>query len=420
MLSPLAEAFPIPGHRIAGEASASLDVGGTLGRPVVKGTMSIRDGRYENLFTGMVLSNVTLDGEGSDERIQLRLHAGGAGKSDRLEGSGAIVLDRDKGFPLNLALSISELAAVRRDDLSAVVSGRLSLEDSLEKPLLRGEIETRRGDWRIGEPLPPSVVEVEVTEVGGNDNEKPPTGPNSGTPKGDLRLDVAVRIPGGAYIRGRGLDSEWRGTLGVRGSVRNPSVTGALEHVRGQFEFAGKVFKLVRGSITFAQGDEIDPAIDLRAEHTVKSLKAAVDATGTVSRPVVALSSVPQMPRDEILSRILFGKGVGQLTQLETAQLAVAIASVTGLDGGGLGLIDRLRRNVGVDVLRVGSDTAGAPTAVVGKNISDEVYVGVEQGTAANSGKVQVELEVLPGLKLKSGVAAEAQGSLGIEFRWDY
>jgi translocation and assembly module TamB len=152
---------------------------------------------------------------------------------------------------------------------------------------------------------------------------------------------------------------------------------------------------------------------------------------GRASRPEIALSSQPTLPQDEILARILFGKSASNLSSLEAAQLAVAAAELSA-GGGGPGLLDRLRSFVGVDVLRVGSaETAGTgadgdaeggttPTVEAGKYVTDDVFVGVEQGATADSSKVTVEVEVTDNIAVESDVGATGSGNLGIKFQWDY
>jgi translocation and assembly module TamB len=54
-------------------------------------------------------------------------------------------------------------------------------------------------------------------------------------------------------------------------------------------------------------------------------------------RPTVTLTSTPVVPQDEILSRALFGRELGQISTGERLQVAQAAAT---LAGGGPGVLD--------------------------------------------------------------------------------
>jgi translocation and assembly module TamB len=103
-------------------------------------------------------------------------------------------------------------------------------------------------------------------------------------------------------------------------------------------------------------------------------------------------------------------------------QLAAAVAELTSGSGG---VLDRLRGAIGVDVLRVqgsgdeDSEAAG-PTVQAGKYVSDNVFVGVEQGLSSQSSGVVVEVEVFNNVKVKSGVGQSGSTNLGVVAEWDY
>ena len=53
--------------------------------------------------------------------------------------------------------------------------------------------------------------------------------------------------------------------------------------------------------------------------------------TGVADAPQFELTSVPPLPQDEILARLLFGESAGQLTALQAAQLGAALVTLTGV-----------------------------------------------------------------------------------------
>jgi translocation and assembly module TamB len=193
--------------------------------------------------------------------------------------------------------------------------------------------------------------------------------------------------------------------------------------VRGLFTAVGKTFELEKGSLEFLGGEEINPLIDLRAVNRTSDLTAVIALSGPVQNPTIALSSEPPLPQDEVLSHLLFGKASGELSTLEAVQLASALAKLSGRGGGGLGILDRMRRGLGVDVLRVESSGEGeeATTAVkAGKYVTEDVYVGVTQGATAEAGGVEVEIEVTPNISIETENRSDGQSNVGVRFKWDY
>jgi autotransporter translocation and assembly factor TamB len=289
-------------------------------------------------------------------------------------------------------------------------------------------VRTRPTEVRLIDALPPSVTELEVVEVNGG--TPPPmaeeTGEEDGEPAGVqglswLSLAVEVDIPGQVFVRGRGLDSEWRGSLQIGGTAQQPRIQGRLSPVRGSFDFAGRVFELSPdSSIQFLGGPTIDPELDLTATYRSSDLIANVLVFGAVSDPQIELTSSPPLPEDEILARVLFGKSSGQLSAGEAVQLAQAAETLQG--GGGEGLLGVARRTLGVDVLSFAPGASGDEVGSlrIGKYVSDDVFVGAEQGTTPGSSSAIVEWELTPNITVESEVGADNRSNATINWKFDY
>jgi translocation and assembly module TamB len=230
----------------------------------------------------------------------------------------------------------------------------------------------------------------------------------------DLRLNLLVDMPRRVFLRGRGLDSEWAGSLKLGGNLANPRVGGRLNLVRGQLSILGKVFKLTSGSVRFTDQDKIDPLLDIAAVNQGSNLTVTARVSGPASNPALEISSVPELPQDEIISRLLFNKNTTQLTGIEAVQLAAAVAQLSGAGGGAVGFVDLARDKLGVDVLRVesGDDTESTtPALSAGKYVTDEIFVGVKKGATPESGEVGVEVELTPNISVESGVGQTGESN---------
>jgi translocation and assembly module TamB len=237
-----------------------------------------------------------------------------------------------------------------------------------------------------------------------------------------VELDLKVTTGAPARVAGRGLNSFWAGDLAVTGTANRPLVSGRLDSQRGTLDFAGKTFTLSKGVVRFPGAYPTDPEFDVTLAYSRSDLKAAINLAGQSSAPEMTLSSTPTLPQDEILSRILFNKGVGELSALEAVQLARTLAELSGTNfgGGGLGVLDRLQETLSLDVLRIDSAQSGATTVSAGKYIQKGVYVGVEQGALASDSSVKVEIEVTPQITVDTRIGQNASGDVGVNWKWDY
>jgi translocation and assembly module TamB len=114
--------------------------------------------------------------------------------------------------------------------------------------------------------------------------------------------------------------------------------------------------------------------------------------TGYADAPRIALTSVPELPQDEILARLLFGTNVRQLTALQVVQIGAALVSITG-SGSGFNPLLTAQRTLGLDRLSVGSTSTGGTTVEAGRYVSSDIYIGAKQSTSgATQAKIQVDL----------------------------
>jgi translocation and assembly module TamB len=191
--------------------------------------------------------------------------------------------------------------------------------------------------------------------------------------------------------------------------------------IRGSYDFAGRRFDLTAGTLRFDGSVPANPTLDITAEATVSDLAATIHVTGTSNAPVIAFSSVPSLPQDEVLSRILFGSSITQLSAPEALQLAAAVASLQG-KGGGLDPINALRKAAGLDRLRIlpADATTGQGTSVaVGKYVTRKTYVELitdGQGYSAT----RIEYQVTRWLSLLASISTIGRQSASVRVSKDY
>jgi translocation and assembly module TamB len=339
------------------------------------------------------------------------------GGDGRLAGGGAVSL----GDPprVDARIELQDFVALRRDDIVSELGGAVSADGAIgERLLVAGRIENEQTEIRLVSRLPPSVVTVNVV-FEDQLHAKEPAAATQAQQAGPswIILDLTIVLPGQVFVRGRGLDSEWGGSVTITGTAASPQIHGSLEPVWGNFDFLGKRFNLEKGKIGI-QGIQ-DVTIDLTASYQRTDFKALVLVSGTPAQPKITLQSDPELPQDEILARVLFDKPTGKLSVGEAAQLAGAAAS---LASGEPGVMDKLRTATGLDRLSIGGsqESSGLGAVEAGKTIAKNVYVGVEQGASAASTEAVAEVGITDNLKLRSTTSAEGSNRVGLRWEWEY
>jgi translocation and assembly module TamB len=407
------------GDALGGRLDLDMTLAGTVAAPRFAGEAHVTGGSYASADAGTVLREVNAVIAGDDARIRLQSLTAGDGDKGRLSASGAVTLRGTEPALYEGELNLEHFTILNRSDAVAVASGRLQLADDAKGARLGGEVTVESAELRVPETLPPKVVKLDVVEVNAPPGRAEPAREKEKGVALPVALAVAVKIPGRAFLRGRGIESEWRGKLRVVGTMAAPDITGQLEVVRGRVDLLGQPFDVETGKVVFVGGGAIDPELDFRANGEAEDLTVSVHVTGLASAPKFELATDSGLPPEEALSRLLFGQSAGSLSPGQAVQLAQAAAA---LSGGGPGVLDKLRRTFGLDVLRVGASSGSAEDASVtaGKYISDKVFLKVEQGLTPESRNVGVEVRVLPRVRVEGGVGAQGDGKVGVNWRYDY
>jgi translocation and assembly module TamB len=432
------------GDRVAGRLGIDLTLGGTLSGPVLGGVARLDDGRYENRVSGAELSDIQarLVASGTSFRLESMTARTPGGGNVRAEGQ----VELTETGRIDLRVFAEDARLVQTDLATASFNAQLRFAGDFARAGLTGEVRVRRAEVRVPEGMPPSIVELEVTEVYGKSaaaggrrtvgvpipRRKPDprravaSAPGaSGAPAGAeegmrIDLDVGIVADNQVFVRGRGLDAELGGKLHVAGTAADPRIEGGLQLIKGELTLLTERFTFTRGTISFPGDAGLVPVLDLLAETDAGDVTAKVAVTGRASEPEITLSSEPELPQDEVLSRVLFGTQTSQLSALQAIQLAQSAAELAGI-GGGPGLLDSVRQAVGVDRLEFTSGENGSPGGVAaGRYLSDNVYVGVEQDAGQGGTRARVELDVTDNVQVEADVGGTGGGSLGLKFEWEY
>lgn len=403
---------------LTGSVAIAADATGSLADPRVRGSLASDDLRVQSALTGTDLQGVAARGTFSGSRLVLSQFSGRTRNGGTVSGSGSIDLSdvAARGVPLDLRISAANAEILNRDDMGATVTGPLRIVSDGQVGTIAGRVRIEAARWQLGRSTGIAALpDIVTTEINGPADVAPRRARAQPwkwlvDASGDSRI----------MVRGLGLDSEWSANIRLRGDTANPQLFGRADVVRGGYEFAGKRFELTRGRIAFTGSVPIDPQLDIAAEGEAEGIAARIAITGSSQRPSITFSSTPALPEEELLSRLLFGSSITQISAPEALQLAAAVASLRG--GGGLDPINKLRSAIGLDRLRiVGADPArGSGTAIAaGKYIGRRFFVELVtdgKGYSATS----VEFRITRWLALLGTVSTIGNESVNVKVSKDY
>jgi len=417
--------LPLGDDSLSGRIDADLRLTGTINAPRVTGRAVIDGGKWEQTTTGMVLHDIRAELEGSGTSLELRRFAATDGENGTVTATGRLRFGTLPAFDAELDLDASRAMLTRLDVISTRADAKLAVRASRSAAVdadIEGSIlgTVHLDDVRI--EIPQSFVsdipEIQVIEVGVEASAEAVRAAQ----RVALDLDVAVTGDNRIFVTGRGLESEWSSDIHVRGNTADPRILGKITSVRGQLSLLGRRFDVQSARLQFDGEKGNVPYLTMTARAEANDVTAIAVVTGPATRPAIELRSEPTLPRDEVLSRLLFGQSAANLTPMQSVQLARSVAELAGspLAGGG-GFLSGIGSTLGFDSLGVessGSDGAAALTA--SKYLTDDVYLRVQGGLTPEASKLSLEWRVFKNLTIDSDVSQDAQGEVGVTWRWDY
>ncbi len=412
------------GDQVKGIVDLAIQVGGVIDKPEIVGKIKLEGGLYESIKLGTTVDGIELLVSLDQNHIQIDKLYARTPKKGTISGSGNVTKSEQGELVANLNLKTQGAQLAATDTLTTQVTSDLNFTGPVNAAFLKGEIKIDRMEIYVPNNLPPSIVVLDVEETNGEKTEgniKIESAPGKEEPGFDVGLDLKISAPGQIFVRGRGIDAQLEGNLAVTGSANAPKVDGVFKMRRGQMDLLGKQVKFKQGVVQLDGVPKRDPELDFKAEVPGKTATILVAVLGPVSNPKVQLSSSPEMPQDEILSRLLFDKSAGAMTPIEAVQLANSAAQLAGVGGQGPGFMDQVRGSLGLDTLKFsGGEGKSGPGLEAGRYLAEGVYVGVKQGLSDNSSSAVIEYEVTPNVSLESDIGADAQSRVGINMEWDY
>lgn len=418
-------ANPYLGTRVlSGPVSLDMRLNGPFALSSLSGRVSLSNGRMADATLPFSLTNLNADigltGGRADVSVSALVSSGGS-----LAVRGGITATA----PFNADLGITLSGVVVKDPQlyqtrangelrlsgpltgGAVISGRVALPETEIRIAATGlgAAGDLSGLVHVGEP---AAVRETRRRAGLLGDGAEAGSASSARPFG---LDILISAPNRLFVRGRGLDAELGGELQISGTTDNVIPSGGFRLIRGRLEILGR--RLDLSEATLQLEGSFDPFLRVVASTVADDVTANVVIEGQASEPDVSFTSSPQLPEEEVIAQILFGKRLQNLSAFQAIQLANAVATLAGR--GGEGIVSKLRKGVGLDDLDVQTNEDGSAQLKAGKYISENVYTEV---TVDQDGKseISLNLDLTDNITVKGRVGATGDAGLGIYYEKDY
>jgi translocation and assembly module TamB len=410
----------LPGHQLTGPVGIAADFGGQVKAPIFTGgVLRSTNLTYVNEAYGTRVTNLAVNGHFDQSHLIIESLNGRAGNGT-IEGRGTIGLAAADGFPVDLNVSFQNARLAHSDDISATATGQLHIVNNAAGALIEGELNLGEVRYEIVQQAAAEIPQLAGVRRRG-EPLRPPNEQNADARAPSIwRLNIRLIADNRIYVSGMGMESEWRAEdLRVTGTTATAQFVGQVRLLRGTLGLAGRRFRLDSGTIVFAGARP--PRIDLAASSTIDNVDVTINISGSSTNPQIAFTSTPGLPQDEIVSRILFGSSVTQISAIQAVQLAASLNSLRG-GSGGLNPLGRLRSATGIDRLRIiDADTAtGRGTAVAaGMYLSDDIYVEIITDAKGYTA-TQIEISLSRTLSLLSQFGTNSGTNVNIRYNRDY
>jgi len=363
-------------QQMSGNVALAADVSGTVKAPRLNGQVRGNSLTYENLTFGTRIRQITLEGRFNQDQLDLQRFDGRAGDGT-VEATGFVSLAAADDFPLRLNAKLNNARIANSEAISSTVSGTLDITNNAQDgPWIKGDLRLPELRYEVVLQSASQVSELEGVRIRG---AQPPRQTDTRSAPQLWNLDIRLRADNQIFVNGMGLESEWKTNMRVRGTTVTPQVTGNMTVVRGTYAFGGREFDIEKGEITFDGGNLTNPKIEILATAQVDDITGTITIDGLAQNPQITFGSIPALPQDEVLARILFGESVTNLSATQALQLAASLNSLQG-GGGGLNPLGKLRTATGIDRLRVlgADDAAGRGTSLAaGQYLTNNIYIEI-------------------------------------------
>jgi translocation and assembly module TamB len=413
------EAFPVLTEHIedlTGRVTGDITVRGTWEDAILNGMLDLELESVRVVPVGVRFRDIT--GRLSLDGSTISVDSIAARSGGPVRVTGELDVSTLTAPVFDLAVETRNALVIDTEDVRLRADANIAVTGPITALEVTGDVHARSGMWRI-----PELADIGTRNIVNLDEPEMLASLDTAFVAEravmrrrsplleNMQVDIAVTIDRDVWLRSTEANVEIytpseTGPLHVRlnGTGDGFALEGTINTDRGEYEFMSRRFNLTRGALTFTGETEINPLLQVVAEHEVRlpgreAFQIRVVLGGTVQDLTIALESSAQPPiaQTDLLSYLAFGRDastllyqqgsalsgesgsagalVGNVAGLATQQLAAVAmeAAVSELEMGAM-------RDLGLDVFRI--TPADLPAELFTGRYSD-----VLRGTEVEAGR---------------------------------
>ena len=291
-------------EQLDGNLGLDVDVGGTLGHPMLSGAgdMTVNVARFTNA-TLPALRNFNARLSFARDALTLDRFGGDlAGGPFRL--TGRVTFPKLTQPTLDLQLKADSVLVARNDTLTARADADLKATGPLMAATITGNVAITNSHF---------LKNIDLIPIGlpGRPAPEPPARrPEISLPAPpfrDWKFDVAIKTKDPVLIRGNLATGGATGDLKLTGTGLHPGLQGVVKMQKVEATLPFSRLEVSRGSLTFSPSDSMNPSVDLEGTSVIRDYTVRVYVYGTVQSPQAIFTSEPPLAQEEIISLIATG-----------------------------------------------------------------------------------------------------------------
>jgi translocation and assembly module TamB len=342
--------------RAAGHLDADMKFAGTLGTPLVDGSMKITDGEIDyyqvNLGLRQLAFAAVLTDNGVDFNGSTRIGSGLASAKGRLEWHDSMPHGKVQVEGTNLrVVDVPEAQIDASPTLEFNINGhRIEVTGAVKVPYAK-------------------IVPTDLTGAVRSSSDEVILGQEQTDPSKRFEVvsTITLSLLDHVNIDTSGLTCRLTGNVTVRSGYDSvTSAIGELSIEQGKYSAYARKLDIQRGRLIFSGGPIGNPGIDIRATKEFPDVIAGVTVRGTLLQPRLSFFSDPSLTQGQIVSLLLSG---GSLETAQTRQSSEALAQ------GGAILASQIGSHVGIQDVSLESDLTNETSLVLGRYLSPRLYV---------------------------------------------
>ena len=405
-------ALPLPDITIQqGHLDLMASLHGTLGAPDFNGHLFIKDTTLAIPALGTTWQNMNLQVTAKERKAKAQLTAQSG--SGTLQASSEITWSKQP-WQSRTMITGQNFPIIQNSEYQLWITPKVTLHSKGWQQTLSGSIHIPKANFTPKDFSSSTELSQDATFAHETQNIQA-----TEWPLGTLSLSLGDH----ATIQTHGISGQVQGQLSIKSTPGQIiHATGQINLLKGQYNAYGQALNIDHGQITYHNNPLNNPNLNIQASRLITTNTQSDDSsasstsnnnpssstftdiynkitvgiilTGPFNNPSHTLFSKPAgLLQGDILSYLILGKSINQSQGSGDASSLLNTLSLLGLQSGGGGLVNQLKRNMGLADINListtGTDADDKPTQnmaiAVGKKISDKLYASYSMGLAEPS-----------------------------------